>query len=257
MKTTLRIAIVSGALFLNPAAQAAIYTGSWKNTTFGSSGALKIDLTIKDNRAKGSVDLDGNVFGGADPPAIPFNFPFTPNKAGKFKVTGTLLGDLAGTYTQDGGLNVKITNTPGGFPKETRVKAQIDLKLQTFKATYEIDDSEGLFAEGKAEAHVRKAPLIKTPSEVEVTKPTGKTSVKIISNVKVTQVAIDSPDGATIQVSGTNPFVITAGKLNRPVTRVVIRATNADELTRSKTVRFIRTDLSNLTDELWLDRKKD
>lgn len=244
MKTPLRIAIVCGALFLIPAAHAALYTGRWNNTTFGSSGALKIDLTIKDGRAKGNVDIDGNVFGGADPPAIPFNFPFNPNKAGKFKVTGTLLGDLAGNYTTDGDLNVTITNTPGGFPEEARIKAKINLKLQTFKATYEIDDSEGLFAEGKAEAHVHKPPTIKTPSEVEVTNKTGKTSAKIVSNTEITEVSISSPDGAAIEVSGSNPYVIKVGKLNKPVTRVVIRATNADELTRSKTVKFIRTDLA-------------
>lgn len=227
-----------------PAAHAALYTGSWKNITFGSSGAMKIDLTIKDGRAKGSLDLDGNVFGGADPPAIPFNFPFNPNKAGKFKVTGTLLGNLAGNYTTDGDLNVTITDTPGGFPEETRIKAKINLKLQTFKATYEIDDTGGLFAEGTAEAHVHKAPTIKSPAEIEVTKKTGQTSAKVVSNTKITKFQVTSPDGATIQVSGTNPYVIKVGKLNQPITRVVLRATNADGLTKTKTVKFIRTDLA-------------
>lgn len=244
MKTPLRITILCGALFLIPAAHAALYTGSWKNTTFGSSGAMKIDLTIKDGRAKGSLDLDGNVFGGADPPAIPFNFPFNPNKAGKFKVNGTLLGNLAGTYDTNGDLNVTITNSPGGFPKETRINAKIDLKLQTFNATYEIDDAEGLFAEGTAEAHVHKAPKIKSPAEIEATKKTGQTSAKVISNTKITKFQVTSPDGATIQVSGTNPYVIKVGKLKQPVTRVVLRATNADGLTKTKTVKFIRTDLA-------------
>lgn len=244
MKTPLRIAILCGALFVIPAAHAALYTGSWKNTTFGSSGAMKIDLTIKDGRAKGSLDLDGNVFGGIDPPAIPFNFPFNPNKSGNFKISGTVLGNFAGTYSKNGDLTVTITKTPGGFPKETRIDGKLDLKLQTFKATYEIDDNAGLFAEGTAAAHVHKKPIIKAPSEVEVTGKTGEASAKVVSNTKITKFQVTSPDGATIQVSGTNPYVIKVGKLNQPVTRVVMRATNADGLTKTKTVKFIRTDLA-------------
>jgi hypothetical protein len=245
MKTTLGILIASMALLLAPSASSAIYTGTWKNTTFGSSGALKIDVTIKDNRAKGSLDLDGNVFGGADPPAIPFNFPFNPNTAGKFKVSGTLLGNLAGTYSKDGDLTVTITKTPGGFPKETRIDGKLDLKLQTFKATYEIDDDAGLFAEGTAAAHVHKKPVIKAPSEVKVTGKTGEASAKVVSNTKIKNVKASSPDGATVKISGNNPYLIKAGKLNKPTNRVIFSATNADGLTQTKTIRFIRTDLKS------------
>lgn len=253
MKTPLRIAIACGALLLAPAAPAALYKGSWHNTTFGSSGSMVIDLTIKDGRAKGSVDLGGNVFGGADPPAIPFNFPFNPNKSGNFKVTGTILGNLVGSYTPDGFLDVTITKTPGGFPKETRIFAKVNLKLQTFKATYEIDDNSGLFAEGTAEAHVHKPPTIKAPSTVNVTGKTGQVSAKVISNTKIKNVKVSSPDGATVQVSGNNPYLIKAGKLNKPITRVNFSATNADGLTRTKTIRFIRTDLGYAMRESLLD----
>lgn len=245
MKTTLGIIITCGSLLLGQSAGAAVYTGSWKNTTFGSSGALKIDVTLKDDRAKGSLDLDGNVFGGIDPPAIPFNFPFKPGKSGTFKVSGTVLGDLAGSYTKNGDLEVVIRNTPGGFPKETRIDGKLDLKLQTFKATYEIDDNSGLFAEGTAAAHVHKKPAIKAPAEVNVISKTGEATAKVTSNTKIKKVEASSPDGATVEVSGNNPYTIKAGKLTKATTRVIFRATNADGLTGSKTIRFIRTDLKS------------
>ena len=245
MKTTLGILIAGMALLLAPSARSAVYTGTWKNTTFGSSGALKIDLTLKNNRAKGSLDLGGNVFGGIDPPAIPFDFPFNPNKAGNFKINGTVLGNFAGTYSKNGDLTVTITKTPGGFPKETRIDGKLDLKLQTFKATYEIDDNAGLYAEGTAQAHVHKKPVIKAPSEVKITGKTGEVNAKVVSNTKIKNVKASSPDGATVQVSGNNPYLIKAGKLNKPVNRVIFSATNADGLTQTKTIRFIRTDLKS------------
>ena len=243
MKTTLRIAILCGALFLIPAAKAAIYTGSWKNTTFGSTGALKIDLTLKDNRAKGSLDIDGNVFGGADPPPIPFNFPFDSKKPAKFKISNTILGTLSGSYATNGDLSVTITKTPGGFPEEARVKAKINLKLRMFTATYEIDDNGALFAEGTAEAHVPTAPIVKAPSKVNVTSKTGKATAKVTSNTKIVKIKASSPDGATVNVTGNNPYTIKAGKLKKPVNRVKFTVTNADGLKTTKTIKFVRTDL--------------
>lgn len=253
MKTPLRIAILCGALFLIPAAKAAIYTGSWKNTTFGSTGALKIDLTLKDNRASGSLDIDGNVFGGADPPAIPFNFPFNPDKPAKFKISNTVLGTLSGSYAPDGRLDVVIRNTPGGFPKEARIAAKINLKLRMFTATYEIDDDSGLFAEGTAAAHVPTAPKIKTPARVEVSRKVKTISVKVVSNTKIKSFKVTSPDGAGLKVTGKNPYEVTVSKLTKPETRIIITAVNADGLKKSKTVRFVRTDAKDALLERLLD----
>lgn len=246
MKTPLRIAIVCGALLLVPTTQAAIYIGSWKNTTFGSTGALKIDLTLKDSRAKGVLDVDGNVFGGADPPPIPFNFPFDPDKNGKFKITGTILGDLAGAYTTNGDLNVTITHIPGGFLTKVSIDSHIDLKLETFAATYQIFNSGGLYAEGTAAAHVHKAPAVKLAKTVNVDGKTGSTTAKVTSNTKIKKVVVGSPDGAKVTFTGDNPYLIKVGGLNQATTRVKFSVTNADKLTTTKTVKFIRTDLAPL-----------
>ena len=53
------------------AAFSGAWTGGWANTTFGSSGAaaLDLDFDLPNQAVEAELDLDGSVFGGADPPA--------------------------------------------------------------------------------------------------------------------------------------------------------------------------------------------
>lgn len=45
------------------------WTGSWNNTTFGSTGSILANVRFKDGKLMPQVDFSGNVFGCQDPPA--------------------------------------------------------------------------------------------------------------------------------------------------------------------------------------------
>jgi hypothetical protein len=51
---------------------AGVYTGTWTNTTFGSTGAARLEISFAGSTASFVVDVDGNAFGLADPGPVPF-----------------------------------------------------------------------------------------------------------------------------------------------------------------------------------------
>ncbi len=72
--TTTAVALTGPAAFFAAAADfAGGYSGEWNNTTFGSTGAMFINV-LEVNTEAGfvliEIDLDGNVFGLADPDAF-------------------------------------------------------------------------------------------------------------------------------------------------------------------------------------------
>lgn len=79
------------------------YTGSWLNQTFGSTGAASLVVSVDESAKTMSftLDLDGNVLGGTDPPAETFTGSYT---ATTVTVTGTsaVFGDVTLTGTVDG-----------------------------------------------------------------------------------------------------------------------------------------------------------
>ena len=102
------------------------YTGTWNNTTFGSSGP--ITLEVKVDRAAGTVSftltLGGNVFGAPAPP--PETYTIKPDAAQLSQLTYTgrsaIFGDVTATATMtgtQGTFKMLATNVPnpriGGF----------------------------------------------------------------------------------------------------------------------------------------------
>ena len=94
----------------DPLYLAGVWTGSWYNTTFGSSGAAKLTLsyTPATETLQATVDLDGNVFGGSNPPPATFTaalggsgFVFTGSAASYGQVSTTIdtHGIITGTLT--------------------------------------------------------------------------------------------------------------------------------------------------------------
>lgn len=240
MKTLLRSLLAAAATCAAPLAPAATYEGSWTNTTFQSTGDLVIDLNIKGNKVNGSFDLNGNVFGGSDPAAIKFSATIAANGKGSFKRTGTSIGDVQVDFDSKGNLDILITNIPGGFLHEVRVDGKFNLALETFKGAYEIDNTPGnLFAEGKLEAHVKKAPVVKGPANVKFTGKKASATLRVTSNVKITSASASATNGAKPKlVKKGNKFILTVTKLKNAGSKVTVTVTNADGLTKIKVVRF-------------------
>jgi hypothetical protein len=241
MKTLIPLLAGIACSLLAPVAEAAVYLGSWKNTTFGSSGPLRIEFERSRTKVAVSFDLDGPVFGSIDPPAIRFNAPLDSKGGGRFNVKGTPLGDLSGTFSADGALNVAIRNIPGGTLTEFRFKGKFNLVMETFKGTYEIDNAGGLFAKGTANALVPKAPKITLPKTVRFSGKSATASAKVTSNTKITKVTATTPDGAKVVVSGKGPYRITVSRIKKAETKVTLKVTNASGKTARKVVTFVKS----------------
>jgi hypothetical protein len=239
MKTKICALITAALCFAAPHALASTYIGTWKNTTFSTSGSLKMQFTITKTNVTGSLDLDGPVFGAGDPPAIPFNMKRKPDGSGSFKINGTPLGDIAVSYKPDGALDMDITNVPGTIIDDASFNGRFDLKLEKFAAVYEINANGSVLAEGVAEAHVRKAPTIKAPKTVKVSGKSGGVKAKVITNTGIKSFTAKANAGAKATVTGNNPYQITVTKITKPNTRVTLVATNTDGLKKTKVVKFV------------------
>lgn len=249
MKTLKTFLFLPAFLLLPPLATASVYTGSWENKTFGSSGDLTIDFEIKKGSVAGSFDFDGPVFGAGDPPAIKFKAPLKSDGSGSFKVTGTQVGDLAGSFTSKGKLTITITNIPGGLLTKAEINGKFDLKLEKFDATYEIDSTGGPFANGVAEAHVPKPAVIKMAKKVTVTGKTAKTPVKVETNTTLKSITADAKGKATVKLKGTkSPYQLVASNLTAPTVKVTVKVENADGFTSKKTVKFVKAASASAAD---------
>ena len=241
MKTLNQFVIGAALLLMAPLAPAATYTGSWNNTTFGSSGALTIEFEATAKLVTGSFDFDGPVFGGGDPPAIDFKAKRKPDGSGTFQTLGTGVGDITGSFDAEGNLELIIFNIPGGFLTQARINGKFDLELEDFNATYEIDDDDGLFAQGTAEAHVPKAPVLKIAKKVKVKGKVAKTNLKVTTNTNITSIQASAGKKAKVMVKGSNPYKIIVKNLKGAKATVVVTVTNEDGFTAKKSVKFVKS----------------
>jgi hypothetical protein len=250
---TIGSCIAAMSLWMAAPAFADTYIGSWENTTFDTTGALTIEFTKTKTKVSGSIDFDGPVFGAGDPPKMDFSAPLESDGSGKFKIKGTMLGTLNGTFTADGKLTMSIVKVPG-FITDASIKGKFDLKAKTFTATYKIDSTEGPLAEGVANAHVPTAPKIKCKRKVAFEGTTAKITVNVATNTTIKSVTATADGGAVVKVKGNNPYQISLKNIESSKVNLTITATTDDDLSKSKTVVFTRTGtLANAVADLILD----
>lgn len=92
------------------AGAATTYVGSWHNTTFGSSGDATIVIDRVGDDWTASIDLDGNVLGGADPAAVLVSGTFSPTGSSVFAIDDhPAYGDISGSIS--GGVLVEASMT--------------------------------------------------------------------------------------------------------------------------------------------------
>lgn len=90
------------------------YTGTWTNTTFASTGAASVTISENSGMLSVAVDLDGNVFGGANPASETFMATINTNDATiGTAVTSTVYGDVTATLGGNGTLTISGINIPG------------------------------------------------------------------------------------------------------------------------------------------------
>lgn len=123
------------------------WTGSWTNTTFGSTGSAGATITINpDGTASYVLDLGGLVFGLIDPP--PKEFAGTYDSSGAtFQVQDDdLFGDVTITVSADGAISFGGTDVP--VPGIDSVSAEGTITAQAVEMSYTVTFSGGGTAEG-------------------------------------------------------------------------------------------------------------
>ncbi len=240
MKTIRLFCLTSLLLFHAPVANADTYVGSWHNATFDTTGALTIEFTKTKSKVEGSFDFDGPVFGAGDPPKMEFSSPLDSDGSGKFKIKGTMLGTIIGTFTADGKLTMSIVKVPG-FITDASISGKFDLKAKTFNATYKIDSTEGPLAKGTASAHVPKPPSIKAKSKMTFEGTTARIPVNVVSNTPIKNLTATANGQANVKVKGKGPYTIVLKNIKGPKVILSITAINGDDLSKTKTITLTRT----------------
>lgn len=88
---------------VDPTMFAGSYSGTWFNTSFLSTGGATIDISVdmKSREASMTIDLNGNVFGGVDPPPDTFSGSID-SRGWDLQATSPSLGDVHFYITPDG-----------------------------------------------------------------------------------------------------------------------------------------------------------
>lgn len=106
------------------------YSGTWTNTTFSSTGAASVTITDSGGDPMVAVDLDGNVFGGADPASESFTGMANLNDATLASTTSPVYGDVVSTLNGNGTITITGTNIPGGVDTFTLVGTIVNGQIQ-------------------------------------------------------------------------------------------------------------------------------
>jgi hypothetical protein len=129
------------------------WTGTWTNTTFGSTGAARVVVTKDSARAAGdlhfNVDLDGSVFGGSNPSPENLGATVAEDVATLTATTSNTYGTLSGTLEGDG------TISGGGTDVAGQVKSYT--VTGTWSATAIDADVVISFDDGSADATAKLA----------------------------------------------------------------------------------------------------
>ncbi len=127
-----------------------LYSGGWQNTTFGSTGDASFLVQLDGSDLTVTVDLNGNVFGGADPDPLVLT--------GVLDEEGTMLsaaghptyGDVSLNVGAGGAISGAATSIPDAFITETGFTGTID--ETELNLDYTVSFTQGTPAEGVIQA---------------------------------------------------------------------------------------------------------
>ena len=88
------------------------WVGEWRNTTYGSTGALAVDVRVDGAAytATITVDLSGAVFGEGDPD--PFELTVDLSAAPPYVASSALLGEITFSMTDTGAFTLESADVP-------------------------------------------------------------------------------------------------------------------------------------------------
>jgi hypothetical protein len=154
--TAVALAAPAGAAKFTPAKIVGTWSGTWTNTTFGSTGTINAVITAPDaSTIVISHDVSGNVFGCIDPaPAVLtlVNGTDWSAKGLKFSRTAQVYGAMSAKLTKALVLTAKAPSSCGGTGPKWTLKGKI--KKNVLKATIAIEFADGQVSKAKAVLNV-------------------------------------------------------------------------------------------------------
>ena len=140
------------------------YEGGWTNLTFGSTGPVRLEVTLDETTLvlTVTIDLGGNVFGGSDPPPITVDIEIDDASS---QFSSPLFGGVTATIA-DGNLMLSATNIPAPGIARMDVSGLVASTGSDLQYLIEFDD--GSTAEGTASLGPVSPPAdttTETPSE--------------------------------------------------------------------------------------------
>src|SRR5204863_2694880 len=137
-------------IVMTPAPEAAAagnWTGTWRNTTFASSGAATMAMTVDtvQERFSGTFDLSGSVFGRGDPAPATFSNSYSPNGGATFSSTSAFYGTVSGTLSNTGAISGSMVNPT---PTISRVDFSGTATTTAIDITYTVRFTDGSTAAG-------------------------------------------------------------------------------------------------------------
>ena len=133
------------------------YYGHWFNDTFQSTGPAVFAIDVQGAVANFDVDMDGSVFGNANPAAVQFAGSVVGNTITVNAPALTTFGNLSGSIDcLTGNLAFTISMIPVVSFDDVTVTG--DIENQAFDVDYQIDAMGLFFASGRMEATVPGTP---------------------------------------------------------------------------------------------------
>jgi hypothetical protein len=101
----------------NVAKGAGNWSGTWRNTAFASTGTITMVVSADTVAQTVTVvlDVNGNVFGGADPPSETLNGTYSPTTGGSFSGRSAVFGNVTMTVSPSGQISGSATQVPPSF----------------------------------------------------------------------------------------------------------------------------------------------
>lgn len=131
----------------NPSNIEGYFRGTWFNNTFGSHDSAFVTIIVEETTMSLSLtlDLDGNVFGGSNPPPATMTGSYDQNG---FNVSGTspVYGDMYFTGMADGTTTGRLPNVPNPSIDSTTLQGKIG--PDTITLNYYIYSGGFQFANG-------------------------------------------------------------------------------------------------------------
>jgi hypothetical protein len=128
---------------------AGTYTGTWKNTTFGSSGSIKVEVAVDPSAktAKVTTTLGGNVFGAPAPPPETVTIQLASLQPGQpATITSPLFGQLTLSVKEDGTIVADSPDVPSAAI--TTFHAELHQTATGLDGTYRVALASGTTANG-------------------------------------------------------------------------------------------------------------